>query len=73
MGLFQLSKETSKNTPTLLMPLVLSGNLCRCTGYRPILESGKTFCMVSSDHGDTLQSKNGSDRWSRLGIEELTF
>ncbi|XP_006862099.1 PREDICTED: aldehyde oxidase-like [Chrysochloris asiatica] len=25
----------------------LGGNLCRCTGYRPILASGRTFCMES--------------------------
>ncbi|KAM9249001.1 LOW QUALITY PROTEIN: aldehyde oxidase 2-like [Dugong dugon] len=26
----------------------LGGNLCRCTGYRPILASGRTFCMESN-------------------------
>lgn len=26
----------------------LGGNLCRCTGYRPILASGKTFCLESN-------------------------
>ncbi|XP_057359695.1 aldehyde oxidase 4-like isoform X2 [Manis pentadactyla] len=35
--------------PTLeQMTEALGGNLCRCTGYRPIVESGKTFCVQAT-------------------------
>lgn len=37
---------TSNNDPPLTMQDIeesLDGNLCRCTGYRPILDSAKTF------------------------------
>lgn len=37
---------TSKKDPSLTMQDIeesLDGNLCRCTGYRPILDTAKTF------------------------------
>ena len=38
--------HTSKNDPSLNLQDIeesLDGNLCRCTGYRPILDAAKTF------------------------------
>uniref|UniRef100_A0A4W2IRX1 Aldehyde oxidase 2 n=1 Tax=Bos indicus x Bos taurus TaxID=30522 RepID=A0A4W2IRX1_BOBOX len=48
----------------------LGGNLCRCTGYRPILASGKTFCLVSRGLRGHPQSKNDGDKWSKLFVKE---
>ena len=37
------------------MERCLQGNLCRCTGYRPILESYESFCKGNSDGNSSIQ------------------
>lgn len=41
---------------------VLSGNLCRCTGYGPILASGEAVCATPRDDGDVLAGLAGLPR-----------
>ncbi|XP_031224701.1 aldehyde oxidase 2 [Mastomys coucha] len=44
MSIYTLLRNYPEPSEEQLME-ALGGNLCRCTGYRPILESGRTFCM----------------------------
>ena len=37
------------------MERCLQGNLCRCTGYRPILESYESFCKGNNDDNSSVQ------------------
>ncbi|MXQ79156.1 hypothetical protein E5288_WYG000674 [Bos mutus] len=43
MSIYTLLRNHPEPTPEQITE-ALGGNLCRCTGYRPIVESGKTFC-----------------------------
>uniref|UniRef100_A0A2K5XKD2 aldehyde oxidase n=1 Tax=Mandrillus leucophaeus TaxID=9568 RepID=A0A2K5XKD2_MANLE len=47
MSMYTLLRNHPQPSEEQLME-ALGGNLCRCTGYRPILESGRTFCMESN-------------------------
>uniref|UniRef100_A0A8C9I0K8 aldehyde oxidase n=1 Tax=Piliocolobus tephrosceles TaxID=591936 RepID=A0A8C9I0K8_9PRIM len=47
MSMYTLLRNNPQPSEEQLME-GLGGNLCRCTGYRPILESGRTFCMESN-------------------------
>ncbi|ELW62678.1 Aldehyde oxidase [Tupaia chinensis] len=43
MSIYTLLRNHPEPTPEQITEAI-GGNLCRCTGYRPIVESGKTFC-----------------------------
>ncbi|XP_077010743.1 aldehyde oxidase 2 [Tamandua tetradactyla] len=46
MSMYTLLRNHPEPSEQQLME-ALQGNLCRCTGYRPILASGRTFCRES--------------------------
>ncbi|KAB0390726.1 hypothetical protein E2I00_019655 [Balaenoptera physalus] len=45
MSVYTLLRHHPEPTPEQITE-ALGGNLCRFTGYRPIVESGKTFCVI---------------------------
>ncbi|XP_021105387.1 aldehyde oxidase 1 isoform X2 [Heterocephalus glaber] len=46
MSLYTLLRNYPQPSEEQLLA-ALAGNLCRCTGYRPILDAGRTFCKTS--------------------------
>jgi xanthine dehydrogenase small subunit len=55
MSMFALTKNSSNATRGQIDE-ALTGNLCRCTGYRPIIEAAAIACATKSgDHFSNLQ------------------
>jgi xanthine dehydrogenase small subunit len=51
MSLFALYQDGARPVPRSVVVDQLSGNLCRCTGYRPIIAAGLSACDAApSDH-----------------------
>ena len=44
----------------------LSGNLCRCTGYTPIVKAAEAMYNLSADANDWLQQAAGADDKARI-------
>ncbi|MEM7283865.1 MAG: xanthine dehydrogenase small subunit [Pseudomonadota bacterium] len=69
MSLFTLFQD-SQNPDREEMNHALAGNLCRCTGYRPILDAAKT--MYDYDVRDTQDWMSCAGRCSEKSDELLT-
>ena len=51
MSLFALTKQPGIGPDTDVIES-LSGNLCRCTGYRPIIDAAKILVAAGTDDGN---------------------
>jgi xanthine dehydrogenase small subunit len=60
MALFALYHRGSANRANVVE--AISGNLCRCTGYRPIVDAGTASCMGEPDDRFTLDEKEIAER-----------
>lgn len=58
MALYSFLREHPKATAKEIEES-LDGNLCRCTGYRPLLDAAKTFASDSKTHSHSNGVENG--------------
>ncbi len=56
MSLFSLAHERRKITRQDVVEQI-AGNLCRCTGYRPIIDAGLEACDKADDHWHKAQAE----------------
>ncbi|XP_019849927.1 PREDICTED: xanthine dehydrogenase/oxidase-like isoform X2 [Amphimedon queenslandica] len=73
MSMYTLLRNNPKPTETE-MQLSLHGNLCRCTGYRPILDGFRSFCKDCSCSEKQEELKNyGNERFIIEPSQEVIF
>lgn len=81
MSLFTLYQSTERAVTRTQVTDWLSGNLCRCTGYRPIIDAGMTACgqlrndrfRKNAPDTSTLLSVLTDDEDIFIGDEESFF
>ncbi len=57
MSLFSLAHESRKVSRQDVVEQI-AGNLCRCTGYRPIIDAGLAACNKADDHWHKAQAES---------------
>ncbi|MCH9705318.1 MAG: xanthine dehydrogenase small subunit [Proteobacteria bacterium] len=50
MSLFALYKKSPAPVTSTVVAESIAGNLCRCTGYRPIIQAGLALCASKNDN-----------------------
>ncbi|MCK5839086.1 MAG: FAD binding domain-containing protein, partial [Bacteroidales bacterium] len=60
MSLFALYKNHDNPSKTIIND-ALTGNLCRCTGYRPIIEAAEKACASFNGYHPTKKEKNAEN------------
>lgn len=58
MALYTLFRNCPNATPEFIQEN-MDGNLCRCTGYRPILDAAKSLCCKEGDEGTAIETGGG--------------
>jgi xanthine dehydrogenase small subunit len=70
MSLFALYKTRERPTRREIDD-VLAGNLCRCTGYRPIIDAATAMYDAPASTSDWLRQPCGSDQETGMHIKQL--
>ena len=70
MSLFALYK-TRKNPSRRDIDDAIAGNLCRCTGYRPIIAAARTMYDAPDDPDNWLQQPYGSKQSQGARVSQL--